>query len=165
MLQGRKASDYVRSILRVTAKTFVTGAEFVEAHGYFFRPVVRRDLSRAQDSSGAARVSSLLDEVAKQLQEIGADEWRADLIWRKTMELIDTTSVGTATREGADVHKATHGEEERAKRKEVFHYLRWALTGGLQGPSLHDTMAILGRDNTLARLHEAAALAGTEERI
>lgn len=40
----------------------------------------------------------------------------------------------------------------------VQHFLRWALTGGRPGPTLILTMSILGRDASLERIEDAAAV-------
>ena len=44
------------------------------------------------------------------------------------------------------------------KFKQVGPPVRVALMGFLGGPHLHEIMAVLGREETLARLHRAAAL-------
>ncbi|PGG99104.1 glutamate-tRNA ligase [Blastomyces parvus] len=44
---------------------------------------------------------------------------------------------------------------EKQFRKDLYHYLRWALSGGAPGVSIPATMAILGRDECVRRLREA----------
>ena len=43
----------------------------------------------------------------------------------------------------------------------VLHFTRWALTAGWSGPSIAQTMAILGRDVTLQRLANIPAVIST----
>ena len=46
-------------------------------------------------------------------------------------------------------------QEEKAFRKELYHYLRWALLGGAHGPGIPDTMTVLGREESLKRIGTA----------
>lgn len=43
-------------------------------------------------------------------------------------------------------------------KKELYHYLRWALSASAPGPGIPETMAILGREETLRRLEDAKTL-------
>ncbi|KAL2367035.1 hypothetical protein RJZ56_000122 [Blastomyces dermatitidis] len=47
---------------------------------------------------------------------------------------------------------------EKQFRKDLYHYLRWALSGGAPGINIPATMAILGRDECVRRLREAREL-------
>lgn len=59
--------------------------------------------------------------------------------------------------------KWTHGSNEevdlgKTSRASAQHFLRWALTGGRPGPSIMLTMSILGRDESLRRIKDAATV-------
>jgi glutamyl-tRNA synthetase len=58
------------------------------------------------------------------------------------------------------VQAALDGVAEKlgVKRKQVFQPLRVALTGTTVSPGIFETVALLGRDETLARIEEALAL-------
>lgn len=43
-------------------------------------------------------------------------------------------------------------------QKELYHYLRWALSASAPGPGIPETMTILGREETLRRLQDAKTL-------
>lgn len=47
---------------------------------------------------------------------------------------------------------------DKAFKKELYHYLRWALSAGAPGPGIPETMAILGREETVRRVQEAKEL-------
>ena len=47
---------------------------------------------------------------------------------------------------------------DKAFKKELYHYLRWALSASAPGPGIPETMAILGRDESVRRLQEAREL-------
>ena len=46
----------------------------------------------------------------------------------------------------------------KASRVSVQRFLRWALTGGRPGPTLTLTMSILGRNESLKRIEDAATV-------
>lgn len=43
-------------------------------------------------------------------------------------------------------------------KKELYHYLRWALSAGAPGPGIPETMRILGRAESVRRLEEGRRL-------
>ncbi|OJD16812.1 glutamate-tRNA ligase [Emergomyces pasteurianus Ep9510] len=47
---------------------------------------------------------------------------------------------------------------EKQFRKDLFHYLRWALSGGAPGINIPATMGILGRDECVRRIKEARGM-------
>lgn len=56
-----------------------------------------------------------------------------------------------------DAEKTRVATDKRFK-KELYHYLRWALSGGAPGPGIPETMAILGRQESVKRLEEGRRL-------
>jgi len=56
---------------------------------------------------------------------------------------------------------ATAGQEAGLKGRPLYHPVRAALTGAVQGPDVPDVAYILGRETTAARL--AAGLAAAED--
>ncbi|KAL4903151.1 hypothetical protein BDW74DRAFT_156728 [Aspergillus multicolor] len=46
----------------------------------------------------------------------------------------------------------------KAFQRELYHYMRWALLAGAHGPSVAESLFILGRTETLRRLEEARRL-------
>lgn len=64
--------------------------------------------------------------------------------------------------DGSDAVVVSEGEspgvaKDKVFKKELYHYLRWALSASAPGPGIPETMAILGRDETLRRIQEAKA--------
>ena len=45
--------------------------------------------------------------------------------------------------------------DAKAWKKELYHYLRWALLGGKKGPGIAETMAVLGKDICRERIQRA----------
>lgn len=56
--------------------------------------------------------------------------------------------------EGEQTRKAA----DKTFKRELYHYLRWALSAGAPGPGIPETMEILGRAETVRRLQEAKEL-------
>lgn len=54
----------------------------------------------------------------------------------------------------ADAAKALK-KQQGAQKRELYTYLRWALTGGDSGGGIPNTMEVLGREETLRRFKEA----------
>jgi glutamyl-tRNA synthetase len=46
---------------------------------------------------------------------------------------------------------------DKVFKKELYHYLRWALSASAPGPGIPETMAILGREETVRRIQDAKA--------
>jgi glutamyl-tRNA synthetase len=46
---------------------------------------------------------------------------------------------------------------DKVFKKELYHYLRWALSASAPGPGIPETMTILGRDETVRRIQDAKA--------
>ena len=49
-----------------------------------------------------------------------------------------------------------HGTvDPKTWKRELYHYLRWALLGGKRGPGIAETMDILGRETCVKRIQDA----------
>ncbi|KAK2807982.1 hypothetical protein FQN50_005064 [Emmonsiellopsis sp. PD_5] len=57
----------------------------------------------------------------------------------------------------------SQSQPQKRLRADLYHYLRWALSGGKPGINIPATMAILGRDECVRRLEEARELTRDEE--
>lgn len=47
---------------------------------------------------------------------------------------------------------------DKVFKKELYHYLRWALSASAPGPGVPETMATLGREETVRRIQDAKTL-------
>lgn len=63
-----------------------------------------------------------------------------------------------------NTHEA-HQNEEKSRvaadklfKKELYRYLRWALSAGAPGPGIPETLVILGRGESVRRIQEAREL-------
>ena len=111
--------------LKERAKTLV---ELLDSAGYLYvtRPLAMEDKAAALlDADARTRIGQLAKSLA------GLDDWTAE-------------STEAAVRAFADVHALKLGQ--------VAQPLRAALTGKTTSPGLFDVLAVLGRDECLARL-------------
>ncbi|KAJ4987666.1 glutamyl-tRNA synthetase [Stagonosporopsis vannaccii] len=128
-LAGPSPDAYVEQIVRVDAENFTNANEFLYRNAFFFKP-----LRPAQTQSLTASTPADVVERSKMLAELKTEEWERDGLMEKVRQIID-------------------GRPEGKKGgKDVYHYLRLALTGQEKGIRLYDIMLILGRGETLKRL-------------
>ena len=87
---------------------------------------------------------SQLGLINRQLLELPPQDWSEDHLSKVVGMIIDESS-------SAPVLLAANRDEHK---KVLFHFMRWVLTAGWSGPPIARTMAILGRETSLARLAE-----------
>ena len=129
VLTGPSPSAYIESIVKVDAESFTNSNEFLYRNVFFFTP-----LRPATTAGLTADTPKDVVERSRMLGELGKGEWTREALMGKVREVIDGRAEG------------------KAGAKEVYHYLRLALTGQEKGMRLYDVMLILGRAETLARL-------------
>lgn len=90
--------------------------------------------------------------VIDHFRDILLEQWDESSLREAFEKMTDSLSAQWEDRSDQSV------EPTKASRASVQHFLRWALTGGRPGPSLMLTMSILGRDVSLKRIEDAAAV-------
>jgi glutamyl-tRNA synthetase len=129
LLTGANPAHYVGEIVKVDAENFTNSNEFLYRNVFFFTPL------RPSTTAGlTADTPEDVVERSRLLAELGEKEWTREALMEKVRHIIDGRPEG------------------KAGAKEVYHYLRLALTGQEKGMRLYDVMLILGRAETLARL-------------
>lgn len=86
-----------------------------------------------------------LNLVNAKFHEILPENWTNDVLGETTTAIMNTLSQ-ELDRSSKDMYKI------------IQFYLRWGIARGGSGPSMHTTMALLGRDTSLQRLDELAAV-------
>ncbi|KAF1918572.1 hypothetical protein BDU57DRAFT_515433 [Ampelomyces quisqualis] len=120
--------DYISQIIAADADNYTNANEFLYRNAFFFTPL-RPD----RKSPPVATVSGVPMQW-RRLRDVGEQEWNRENLMQTVREIIDAR------------------EEGREGSKDVYHFLRMALTGQDKGMRLYDIMLILGRGETLARL-------------
>ncbi|KAF2867723.1 hypothetical protein BDV95DRAFT_581617 [Massariosphaeria phaeospora] len=116
---------YITSIVRADAENYTNANEFVYRNSFLFT-ALRNPASVTDAPDVPARVKSLAD--------VGESEWDKERLMAKVHEVIDARAEG---RKGA---------------KDVYQYLRRAVTGKEDGMRIYDVLVLLGRDECLRRL-------------
>lgn len=156
MLQGRTLSEYITPLLRADAKSYTTAQEFVERNLTFFTTKLDRvpyiPASTTSDSTPSVPMLAL-HTAAAALTLVPPSHWD-----------IETHRFNISSYDGSESVVLPEGSDSSTKaldktfKKELYHYLRWALSASAPGPGIPETMTILGRDETLRRLQDAKTL-------
>ncbi|KAK3080984.1 hypothetical protein LTS18_011269 [Coniosporium uncinatum] len=125
---------YIERILRADAKNYFTAKDFVRRNSYFF--VAHSSASIELPPPGGADIDlATLDMAAKKLLQSLPRGWE----W---------TAKGVHARIKEIVGEIAEGDEGRVRgaSKTLHCYLRAVVVGGKEGPSIAETMGILGRE-------------------
>ncbi|KAI5806954.1 hypothetical protein EDC01DRAFT_724780 [Geopyxis carbonaria] len=127
--------DYIRAVLHANQQNYTLPGDFVGQSAYFFAApdYANKAAKKTLRDLAGMDISAFVDEVEK----IGEDEWAVETL--------------------APVMDAGRDEDHKNWRARM-RFVRLALAGGLPGPSVAATMAVLGRERSLDRLREGVAL-------
>ncbi|KAI9887818.1 MAG: Glutamate--tRNA ligase mitochondrial [Watsoniomyces obsoletus] len=188
-LAWRNIKMHVRKVFLADVKNFTQIDNFLSRNEYFFAPIILSHYQPPpcdKHHPDPIRVSDLV-AAADHFKQLSRENWMKehlsallhDLIngEQGPMKLVSENLEMTYTeREDfekqqlnfslEDLNAADKKNKDLARRRRswnraLYHYLRWALAEGKTGPSVLDILDILGRDETLNRLAQAAALVGS----
>lgn len=141
--------EHIAALLSVDAINYTTPSEFVERNSHFFFIGHREEYKRGPSNGILTENTAIITD---RFQEILPGQWGESSLREAFENMADTLSMKL----GQDSNQSA--EAAKASRVSVQHFLRWALTGGRPGPTLMLTMSILGRDVSLKRIKDAAAV-------
>ncbi|KAF3483276.1 glutamyl-tRNA synthetase [Arthroderma uncinatum] len=157
ILKGRPLDKYVASLLREGARSYTTAKDFISQNISFFTQTMDRppytSAAAAKNPSTYIQPAvpiSTLHTAAAALSMVPEEHWTVETHRANISSYIFSDSPAS-TSDG----DATSAKMEQDARKELFHYLRWALSGGAPGIGIPASMEILGRDETIRRLQSA----------
>ena len=135
--------------MNVDAKNFTSTPEFIERNSHFF---FIGPQPRYKSGPGDSILTENTAIITDHFQKILPEQWGEASLGEAFDNIAGMLSVklGWSSDQILDLAKAS--------RVSVQYYLRWALTGGRPGPTLMTTMSILGRDVSLKRIKDAAAV-------
>lgn len=172
VLQGRTLASYITPLLRADAKSYTKPEEFLTRNQTFFttslqRPPYEPAASGKNASSGSSSPVvplSALHTAAAALSLVPESHWNAET-HRFNISSYDGAGAVADSVSPADVSddEAARIAKDKAFKKELYHYLRWALSAGAPGPGIPETMEILGRAESVRRLEEARKLTMSAE--
>ncbi|KAE8166653.1 hypothetical protein BDV40DRAFT_255217 [Aspergillus tamarii] len=164
VLQSRSLAEYLPLLLRADAKSYTNASEFVQRNSTFFtitlnRPPYAPAASSSKSPSQAVPMTAL-HTAAAALSLVPEAHWTIE-----THKFNITSYDGASSILSEESDAGAYGSTEEAEKarvaadktfkKELYHYLRWALSASAPGPGIPETMVILGRAESLRRLDEA----------
>ncbi|KAB8239263.1 glutamate--tRNA ligase MSE1 [Aspergillus alliaceus] len=164
ILQSRSLAEYVSPLLHADAKSYTNASEFVQRNSTFFTTTLNRPpyapVASSNKASSQAIPMKAIHTAAAALSLVPESHWNVET-HKFNITSYDGASAILPEETGADTYGSA---EEAAKaqvaadkafKKELYHYLRWALSASAPGPGIPETMVILGRAEALRRLQEA----------
>ncbi|RJE24309.1 Glutamyl-tRNA synthetase [Aspergillus sclerotialis] len=179
ILQSRSLEAYIGPLLRADAKSYTTAQEFVQRNSTFFTTTLKRppyspaSSSNEKPSPAGEQTQtqthtvpiSALHTAAAALSFVPESHWNVET-HRYNISSYDGSDTVIPTSRSEHSSSSDPGvSPEKGKiaadktfKKELYHYLRWALSASAPGPGIPETMEILGRVETVRRLREAKEL-------
>lgn len=156
ILGGRTVREYIQAVVRADGKNYLSPPQFVTRTDYFYRePEIEKGWWTYTNIPLSPPKKDIVMAV-EQIKQIPAEDWNAEPLRRKLLEIVSEWS-NSRPHKGDAVVKT----KEQTTFNVCFHYcLRCMIAGGKPGPSTAETMVILGRDVTLRRLSHATQSAG-----
>ncbi|KAJ5585071.1 uncharacterized protein N7459_004871 [Penicillium hispanicum] len=160
ILAGRTLNEYITPLLRADAKSYTTASEFTERNSTFFTTQLNRaPYAPASPSTSSTETETptvpmqALHTAAAALTLVPPSHWTVET-HRFNINSYDGSDSVTLTSEANSSPVAA----DKLFKKELYHYLRWALSASAPGPGIPETMTILGRAETLRRVQDAKTL-------
>lgn len=177
-------AEYIPPLLKADAKSYTNASEFVQRNSTFFTTTLTRPpYTPIPTPNGTTIPITALHTAAAALTLVPATHWTIET-HRSNIASYDGSaavlpaaaaapasaspgsprgSANANATESTDAAADSDAEKSRINadktfKKELYHYLRWALSAGAPGPGIPETMAILGRAESLRRLQEAREL-------
>lgn len=143
-LARRPLRDVLASILKVPSLPYRSAADFAAQSSIFFEPVPPTPQTLEEAGIDPAHLHHLR-VAASTLCLVPEAEW-SEAVHHSQLRMLERVPDETV--------------QDTAKwKRELYHYLRWALLGGERGPGIATTLAILGRDASVEKIQAANRLA------
>jgi glutamyl-tRNA synthetase len=156
ILKGRTLSEYIAPLIRADAKSYTDAKEFAKRNTTFFTTNLDRapytPASPSSPSSPEVPIQAL-HTAAAALTLVPSTHWDIETHRFNINSYDGSDSVVLPTSESETPTAAI--TTDKVFKKELYHYLRWALSASAPGPGIPETMAILGREETLRRMQDA----------
>ncbi|EEH44798.2 glutamate-tRNA ligase [Paracoccidioides brasiliensis Pb18] len=186
LLGQHNQRERIASIIREGgARTYINASKFIDDNKSFFTNTLDRPAYDPVTPSPSKKKSQLEPEIetprtvpltnastatpitvlhaaAAALCLVPDEHWTTETHKQNILNLladnISPSASPCATSSAASTSPPSTSASEKQFRKDIYHYLRWALLGGAPGINIPATMAILGREECVRRLQEARQL-------
>ena len=160
--EGHMSRKMVAKVLRADAKQYTSPEAFLKRNWHFFFQLsIPLDDADNELFQPLAVVDIIRDDImassVDRLDEIPTDQWKAARLKEELIDIVDKICE-------TEYETLTQGELDCLKNQKIVngmlhHWLRQATVGGLAGPGMPDTMALLERETSLRRIHAAKVYA------
>lgn len=168
ILGHHNVESYVAKLVQLDARNYTNASAFVERNKYFFQTPDEQALLTSRPSGHLHHMPSAMPSVAQNevlhqvradLEQILPEKWTTEKL-RDCINVIVTERAEQSLRIWKDDYVLDLEQIRKIGPKSwsklIHSYIRWAITAGLPGPDGAASMQILGREETLARLTNAA---------
>lgn len=145
----RKLRDVIASLLNSESLPYQNATQYVDSIGVFV--TLPQEIQTSLE--GVVTEMSVLPQlrvVANTLLLVPESNWTRE-VHRENLAQLNITVPSTAGDSSSD--------RTKLGKKMLYKFLRWALLDGAQGPSIPDTMEILGREICQSRIQQAVLIA------
>ncbi|KAJ5295605.1 hypothetical protein PENANT_c001G07276 [Penicillium antarcticum] len=159
ILKGRTLSEYIAPLIRADAKSYTDAEEFIQRNSTFFTPKLNRATYAPTPSSSPSPQVPMqaLHTAAAALTLVPPSHWNIETHRFNITSYDGSDSVVLPEVDLSDTNAPVPVSKDKVFKKELYHYLRWALSASAPGPGIPETMAILGREETVRRIQDAKA--------
>lgn len=140
-LRGRAAA-----LLRLDAANYTIPREFFKRNSQLFCSEARKDYRSRPDDP---LLKDRMDQIEGVFSAVTYEEWEETNLKQASENLVENLR--------GDWEMIESKDPARDCRNALNRFLRWALTGGRPGLTVMSTMALLGRDEAIRRIEDAAA--------
>ncbi|PGH10492.1 glutamate-tRNA ligase [Helicocarpus griseus UAMH5409] len=164
LLKHHTLHEHIASIIREGgARSYTNATKFIEDNKSFFTASLNRPPYTPVTPSPPKKIVqpepepetpqttplTILHTAAAALCLVPDTHWTTET-HRQNISYLNNATDGTSP--------PAPSTSEKQFRKDLYHYLRWALSGGAPGVSIPATMAILGREESVRRIQEARGM-------
>ncbi|KAL3478652.1 hypothetical protein BJX99DRAFT_102785 [Aspergillus californicus] len=171
VLHSRPLASIIVPLLQADAKVYTNATDFVTRNSTFFTTTLERPPYRRRDNGLSSIIPiSALHTAAAALCLVPPSHWTIET-HKSNLKSYDgastileseaLTSLSDTPKDADATMTAQIADKEF--KKDLYHYLRWALSAGKPGPGIPEMMVILGREEAVRRLSEARELSLDKE--
>jgi glutamyl-tRNA synthetase len=172
--EGSAQFDFIRAILWADAHNYTSPDDFIFRHLYFFTEPPRLALSHSRYDLTLPNLPPTVNNVDpttflamfQPVHDVPQQDWNKNELKARIMDIIDRGAAGTLEElkraEDTLGYPDLESIASKAWGRLVHGYIRWAIMARKPGPNGADTMAILGRTESLKRLQLAEEILRNE---
>jgi glutamyl-tRNA synthetase len=170
VLDHHNAENYVVQLVQLDARNYTNASAFVERNTYFFQTPDEQALLNSRPPGRLHHMPTAMSSVSQDevLHQIRADlelippgKWTTGNL-RDRVNTTITERAEQSVRSWKDDNvldlELARKTAPKSWSKLIHSYIRWAILAGLSGPDGAASMQLLGREETLARLANAARI-------